>query len=290
MSYSNFNNAYQNINHKLLETFDGITSEDLNTQLDYRNVPIHQELNNIKELIRNPSLNNRSSTMLDLNGNYMPNQNGNYMPNQNGNYMPNQNGNSQNLNGTSIQNLNPTTQNTMQNTMTNTTQNTMQNTMTNTTQNLNDNKLTHRDCILLYLEPSNLKNPIMPIVLRHISNCSLCQNEIKNINESCEEFKLEHEVKTIEPEIKTVEPEIKTVESNNKINISISELEVLLKNVINKEKKSDEYENINQIFKALEDKKNESKPFLIELNFLNITICILIILIIIDIILRIKLK
>ncbi len=276
MSYSDFNNAYQNINHKLLETFDGITSEDLNTQLDYRNVPIHQELNNIKELIRNPSINNRSSSMLDLNGNYMPNQNDN----------------SQNLNGTSIQNLNPTTQNTllntMQNTMLNTKQNTMlnttqntipnttQNTMPNTTQNLNDTKLTHRDCILLYLEPSNLKNPIMPIVLRHISNCSLCQNEIKNMNESCEEFK--------------VEPEVKTIESDNKINISIGELEVLLKNVINKEKKSDEYENINQIFKALENKKNESKPFLVELNFLNITICILIILIIIDIILRIKLK
>jgi hypothetical protein len=284
MSYSDFNNAYQNINHKLLETFDGITSEDLNTQLDYRKVPIHQELNNIKELIRNPSINNCSSTMLDLNGNYMPNLNDN----------------SQNLNGTSIQNLNlttqntiknttqntikNTTQNTIKNTTQNTTQNTIKNTTQNTTQNLNNNKLTHRDCILLYLEPSNLKNQIMPIVLRHISNCSLCQNEIKNINESCKE------VKIIESEVKPIESEVKTIESDNKINITISELEVLLKNVINKEKKSDEYENINQIFKALENKKNESKPFLVELNFLNITIFILIILIIIDIILRLKLK
>lgn len=98
MSYSDFNNAYQNMNHKLLETFDGITNEDL----DYSKNDIPINYNNIKQ---------------DLNGTFL--------------------------------------------------------------NNLNNNKLTHRECINLYLNPNNLKNPKIEVVLKHLSNCSLCQNEIK---------------------------------------------------------------------------------------------------------------
>lgn len=50
-----------------------------------------------------------------------------------------------------------------------------------------------------------------------------------------------------------VETEIET--ENQVVNISINQLEVLLKNIINQEKKNDEYDNFNRILKSLEEKK-----------------------------------
>lgn len=232
MSYSDFNNAYQNINHKLLETFDGITTEDLNTNtmpLDYTKVPINY-INNKQE----------------------------------------------ELNGTSLRNLN------------------------DTSRNSDNNKLTHRECIELYLDPVNLKNPNINIILRHLSNCSLCQNEIKRMNEL---FEHDEEHKNITnhnmvnndlnnkmiSQMTTLNQTNKNLESENKISLSTNELETLLKNVLNKEKKFDEYDNFNRILKALED-KNDTKPFSIEINFINVIICLFIILLIIDIILRFKFR
>jgi hypothetical protein len=232
MSYSDFNNAYQNINHKLVETFDGITTEDLNennTQFDYSKVPI------------------------------------NYIKSE------------EELNGTTLLNL-------------------------------NNNKLTHRICIQLYKDPTNLNNPNMPIVLKHISNCSLCQNEIKKKSETYENLESTEQKKNNYTNINNSNiqdynqiSQVSTLnQSNNiekfenvsRINLTINELETLLKNVINTDKKNvvsseknDEYDNINKILKTLENKK---KPLSIEVNFLNIMICLLIILLIIDIILRIK--
>jgi hypothetical protein len=229
MSYSDFNNAYQNMNHKLLETFDGITDEDLNYSKD--DIPINYN-NNIK----------------------------------------------QDLNGTTLNNL-------------------------------NNNKLTHRECINLYLNPNNLKNPKIEVVLKHLSNCSLCQNEIKKINESLELLDQDNQqhnisnlsilnnnnikhkdnilsqITKVNQSNSVVEAEIET--ENKVVNISINQLEILLKNIINQEKKNDEYDNFNRILKSLE-KKTETKPLSIEINFVNIIICLLIILLIIDIIIRIK--
>ena len=246
MSYSDFNNAYQNINHKLLETFDGITTEDLNTNtmpLDYTKVPINY-INNKQEELNGTSLINLNNT-------------------------------SRNLNDTS-RNLN------------------------DTSRNSDNNKLTHRECIELYLDPVNLKNPNINIILRHLSNCSLCQNEIKRMNEL---FEHDEEHKNITnhnmvnndlnnkmiSQMTTLNQTNKNLESENKISLSTNELETLLKNVINKEKKVDEYDNFNRILKALED-KNDTKPFSIEINFLNVIICLFIILLIIDIILRFKFR
>lgn len=235
MSYSDFNNAYQNMNHKLLETFDGITNEDL----DYSKNDIPINYNNIKQ---------------DLNGTFL--------------------------------------------------------------NNLNNNKLTHRECINLYLNPNNLKNPKIEVVLKHLSNCSLCQNEIKKINESLELLDQDNQqnqqnqqpnisnlsilnnnnikhkdnilsqITKVNQSNSVVETEIET--ENQVVNISINQLEVLLKNIINQEKKNDEYDNFNRILKSLEEKKNKTKPLSIEINFVNIIICLLIILLIIDIIIRIK--
>ena len=227
MSYSDFNNAYQNMNHKLLETFDGITDEDLNYSKD--DIPINY--NNNKK---------------------------------------------QDLNGTTLNNL-------------------------------NNNKLTHRECINLYLNPNNLKNPNIEVVLKHLSNCSLCQNEIKKINESLElldQDNQQHNISNLSilnnnnikhkdnilSQITKVNQSNSVVEAeteNKVVNISINQLEILLKNIINQEKKNDEYDNFNRILKSLE-KKNETKPLSIEINFVNIIICLLIILLIIDIIIRIK--
>lgn len=224
MSYSDFNNAYQNINNnKLAETFDGITAEDLNendTQFDYTKLPTK------------------------------------YVKNEN------------ELNGTTLQNL-------------------------------NNKKLTHRMCIQLYMDPINLNNPNMPVVLKHISNCSLCHNEIKKKSENCENFESIEPKKNNHNNISNIEDynkisqtstinqsnNIEKFENIGRINLSINELETLLKNVVHSEKKNDEYENINKILKSLENKK---KPLLIEVNFLNIMICLLLILLIVDIILRIK--
>jgi hypothetical protein len=239
MSYSDFNNAYQNINHKLLETFDGITTEDLNTNtmpLDYTKVPINY-INNKQE----------------------------------------------ELNGTSLRNLNDTSRN-----------------LNDTSRNSDNNKLTHRECIELYLDPVNLKNPNINIILRHLSNCSLCQNEIKRMNEL---FEHDEEHKNMinqnmvnndlnnkmVSQMTTLNQTNKNLESENKISLSTNELETLLKNVLNKEKKVDEYDNFNRILKALED-KNDIKPFSIEINFINVIICLFIILLIIDIILRFKFR
>jgi len=219
MSYSGFNNAYQNINQKLLETFDGITAEDLNennTQFDYSKVPI------------------------------------NYIKSE------------EELKGTTLQNLN--------------------------------NKLTHRICIQLYLDPTNLNNPNMPIVFKHISSCSLCQNEINkkcqpSTNLEVEQHKnnymnIQDNNKVLQASsINQSNKNIEKFENVGRINLTVNELETLLRSVINNEKKNDEYENINKIFKSLENKKN---PMSIEINFLNIMICLLLILLIIDIILRIK--
>ena len=217
MSYSDFNNAYQNMNHKLLETFDGITNEDL----DYSKNDIPINYNNIKQ---------------DLNGTFL--------------------------------------------------------------NNLNNNKLTHRECINLYLNPNNLKNPKIEVVLKHLSNCSLCQNEIKKINESLELLDQDNQqnqqnqqpnisnlsilnnnnikhkdnilsqITKVNQSNSVVETEIET--ENQVVNISINQLEVLLKNIINQEKKNDEYDNFNRILKSLEEKKNKTKPLSIEINFVNI--------------------
>jgi hypothetical protein len=212
MSYSDFNNAYFDMNHKLLETFDGVYSEDINYNKN------NEQTNN--------------------------------------------------LNGTSINDLNTTPTKNLNNTLNN--------------NNLKNDKLTHRECINLYFNPDYLKNPKNDIVFKHLTKCTLCQNEInKKINQY-------NNLNLNNNNLSNTNPKTE----NKNIILSISELELLLKNILNNERNYyqnyNEINNFNKIFKLLEEKNLEKKPLSIEINFINIIICLLIILLIIDIILRLK--
>ena len=254
MSYCDFNNAFKNMNDKFLETFDGITSEDL-----------YSDDQNIK--------NNMSPNYVDSEENKVI------------------------LNGTSVKNLD------------------------------NSNKLTHRECIHLYLNPNNTNNSNFQIAHRHISNCSLCQNEIKKINDLHQkdisnDLKKNTSSTTQTNQLNQVNQlnqanqlnqlnhlnqlshlsqanqlsqvnnlnQANQPNSNNVVCLSINDLETLFKNINEKNKQNDNYEHFNRMINTLENKRynNSNKPLCIELNFINIAICLLIILLLIDIILRIK--
>ena len=245
MSYCDFNNAFKNMNDKFLETFDGITSEDL-----------YSDDQNIK--------NNMSPNYVDSEENKVI------------------------LNGTSIKNLD------------------------------NSNKLTHRECIHLYLNPNNTNNSNFQIAHRHISNCSLCQNEIKKINDLHQidisnDLKKNNSLTTQTNQLSQTNQlnhlnqtnqlnhlnqanqlnhlnQLNHTNSNNVVCLSINDLETLFKNINEKNKQNDNYEHFDRMINTLENKRynNSNKPLCIELNFINIAICLLIILLLIDIILRIK--
>ena len=74
----------------------------------------------------------------------------------------------------------------------------------------------------------------------------------------------------------------------------MSELEILLKNITERTSNDDKYENFSRIIQKLDETEQKindnerNKPLCIELNFMNIAICLLIILLLIDIVLRLK--
>lgn len=255
MSYCDFNNAFKNMNDKFLETFDGITSEDLYFD--------HQNIINSTPAVYAESEQNEQNKI--------------------------------NLNGTSIQNLS------------------------------NSNKLTHRECIYIYLNPNNSN---YQIAQKHVANCSLCQNEIKKINDLHQKdisndlyqkdisnnLKKNNTSLTTQPNQPNHQNQPNQLNHQNQLNqqnqinnrnqinnsndttnnnvvcLSINDLEILFKNINEKNKQNDNYEHFNRVINTLENKKydNSNKPLCIEINFINIAICLLIIFLLIDIILRIK--
>ena len=233
MSYCNFNNAFQNINNKFLETFDGITSEDLYFEDKNQNNNKYQNL-----------INSEEDKII--------------------------------LNGTSINNLSDNPK-------------------------LNNNpKLTHRECIHHYLNPYNLKNPNYQVAIKHINNCHLCKNEINKIkNESFElvntstqlnQVSVSNVSSTNQSNTSNQSNNTSSNNSNNTVTLSINDLEILLKNITEKNKQNDNHEHFSRMYNTFENQKyfDSNKPFCIEINFLNIAVCLLIILLLIDIVLRIK--
>jgi len=244
MSYCDFNNAFKNVNDKFLETFDGITSEDLSLNVVNSEDFSFYGQNGKKRIPSNITRNN------------------------------------QNLNGTSIQNL----------------------TNTNKNNNLNNNKLTHRECIHLYLNPNDNKNPNYELAHRHIMICSLCKNEInKKVQESFEVVDSNYTQVITNPKVvdktsiaqnisasNTTSTNQSNVNSENKVvSLSMQELEVILKNITDRTSNDNKTEHFTRIIQKLDDNER-NKPLCIELNFMNIAICLLIILLLIDIVLRLK--
>ena len=270
MSYCDFNNAFKNMDHKFLETFDGINSEDLS----FNGITSEDSLFENQDVINSMrSYNARSED---------------------------------NLNGTSIQHLN-------------------NNNSCNSNKNINsnNNKLTHRECIHLYLNPIDNKNPNYQLAQRHITICTLCQNEInKKVQESFQTVNSDNIpvntlvntpvntpvntlvntlVNTNSNKIVERNSVIQDVNASNRtftnqsnintenkvVSLSMNELEILLKNITERTNNNDKYENFSKIIQKLDD-NDRNKPLCIELNFMNIAICLLIILLLIDIVLRLK--
>ena len=269
MSYCDFNNAFKNVNDKFLETFDGITSEDL-------------------------SFNDVNSENL-----FFDDQNGKNR------IQSNITRSEENLNGTSIQYLKNNSCNSNKNINTN------KNINSNKNINLNNNKLTHRECIHLYLNPIDNKNPNYQLAQKHITICTLCQNEInKKVQESFETVNLDNipvntpvntptntpvntlvnrssVIQDVNASNRTFTNQSNVNTENKVVSLSMSELEVLLKNITEKTSNNDKYENFSRMIQKLDDNER-NKPLCIELNFMNIAICLLIILLLIDIVLRLK--
>jgi hypothetical protein len=298
MSYCDFNNAFKNMNDKFLQTFDGITSEDL----------LFNKVNSEDFSFDDKQVQNRVQSNITRSGEY--------------------------LNGTSIQQLNNINKN--------------NNFYSNRNVNLNNNKLTHRQCIYLYLNPINNNNPNYQIANRHIAICSICQNEINKkvkesfqmvnsndnlsstqditnaavldntntvvqdktntvvqgktntvvqdkTNTSIQDVNVANRTSAIQSNVNSVSTQSKvnsvSAQSNgnpeNKVvSLSMSELDVLLKNITDRSS-NDRYENFSRIMQRF-DENEQNKPLCIELNFMNIAICLLIILLLIDIVLRLK--
>ena len=282
MSYCDFNNAFKNMNDKFLQTFDGVTSEDL----------LFNKVNSEDFSFDDKQVQNRVQSNITRSGEY--------------------------LNGTSIQQLNNINKN--------------NNFYSNRNVNLNNNKLTHRQCIYLYLNPINNNNPNYQIANRHIAICSICQNEINKkvkesfqmvnsndnvsstqditnaavldntntvvqdkTNTSIQDINVANRTSAIQSNVNSVSTQSKvnsvSAQSNgnpeNKVvSLSMSELDVLLKNITDRSS-NDRYENFSRIMQRL-DYNEQNKPLCIEINFMNIAICLLIILLLIDIVLRLK--
>jgi len=248
MSYCDFNNAFKNMNDKFLETFDGITSEDLSFNIVNSEDVSFDDKNAKNSIQSNITRNN------------------------------------ENLNGTSIHHLNNTNKN--------------NNCNSNNNINLNNNKLTHRECIHLYLNPNNNKNPNYELAHRHIIICSLCQNEInKKVQESFEMVNSDNPkvvdrtsvIQNVSASNKTFTDQSNVNSENKVVSLSMRDLEVLLKNITEKTTNDDKSEHFSRIMQKLDDNER-NKPLCIELNFMNIAICLLIILLLIDIVLRLKNK
>jgi len=264
MSYCDFNNAFKNMNEKFLETFDGITSEDLSFNVVNSEDFSFDDKNNIRSDVT------RNNIRSDVTRN---------------NIQPNIISNNENLYGTSIQHLTDKNTNYKNNSC---------NSNNNIT--LNNNKLTHRECIHLYLNPNDNKNPNYELAHRHIIICSLCQNEInKKVQESFEIVNSDNPkvvdktsvIQNVSASNQTFTNQSNVNSENKVVSLSMRDLEVLLKNITERTSEDDKSEHFSRIIKKLDDNER-NKPLCIELNFLNVAISLLIILLLIDIVLRLK--
>ena len=262
MSYCDFNNAFKNMNDKFLETFDGITSEDLSSNL-VNSEDFYFDDENVKNSMQSNNEENLYGTSIK------------HLKNNGTLQNINNNGTLQNINNNkNLQNI-------------------------NNNKNCNLNKLTHRECIYLYLNPNDNKNPNYELAHRHVIICSLCQNEInKKVKESFEIVNSDNTgtnmvvdrtylTQNINAANKTSTVQSNINTENKVVSLSMHELEVLLKNITDRTNNNDKTEHFSRIIQKL-DENERNKPLCLELNFMNIAICLLIILLLIDIVLRLK--
>ena len=183
--------------------------------------------------------------------------------------------------------------------------------------NLTDNKklkcLTHKDCVLIYLNPNITSKNKYTNAMKHIKHCSTCQNEItkNNINDNSSlnssNSILKKSEKVIKPE-KVIEnysiPEKKIIiNKNDEYKKMIQdEKNLKYKNLMLETSMSKYLENIDER-KKLNDNINKILSLLAENNtkinnnqikgysdntFLYVCLFVVIILLVIDIVLKIK--
>jgi|SaaInlStandDraft_5_1057022.scaffolds.fasta_scaffold09201_3 hypothetical protein len=183
--------------------------------------------------------------------------------------------------------------------------------------NLTDNKklkcLTHKDCVLIYLNPNITSKNKYTNAMKHIKHCSTCQNEItkNNINDNSSlnssNSILKKSEKVIKPE-KVIEnysiPEKKIIINKNDEYKKMIQDEKNLKyqNLMLETSMSKYLENIDER-KKLNDNINKILSLLAENNtkinnnqikgysdntFLYVCLFVVIILLVIDIVLKIK--
>jgi len=183
--------------------------------------------------------------------------------------------------------------------------------------NLTDNKklkcLTHKDCVLIYLNPNITSKNKYTNAMKHIKHCSTCQNEItkNNINDNSSlnssNSILKKSEKVIKPE-KVIEnysiPEKKIIINKNdeykkmiqdEKNLKYQNLMLettmskYLENIDERKKLND---NINKILSLLAENNtkinnNQIKGYS-DNTFLYVCLFVVIILLVIDIVLKIK--
>lgn len=185
-------------------------------------------------------------------------------------------------------------------------------------------KLTHKDCLLLYLNPNIGSNNKLDIAIKHVKNCDTCKKELSknkindNISLSDSQInkkKMEKENKTIQtfsnilPTNQTATPISPQIVNNDDYKqILLDEKNIKYQNMLientmskfleNNDEKKKLNDNIEKILQYLLKKDIQENSILpkyinppnVQSDFTVIYVCliILIILIIIDIVLRLK--
>ena len=274
MSYCELNDAFKNMNYKLIETFDGVTSEDIpfinqekknSMRTDYTNSEEEQTVSNnlngtYLSNLQNIKLTHRECINFYLNP--PPNNNPNFQ--QAMKHLQNCNLCKEEIykNIKKINNKNNINKNIIND--------------NNKLSNINSNEL---EFLLKKYVEEDKNNKIVNYnnknELTLENNLSYNNNKLSNINSNELEFLLKKYAEE---------------DKNNKIQNMLFETKLSKYFETNQEKKEIN-DNLNKIYNILNygmKKDNDKKPLSIEINYISIGISILIILLIIDIILRIK--
>ena len=163
--------------------------------------------------------------------------------------------------------------------------------------------LTHRDCINIYNNPEFFTDKDISNALKHITKCNMCKNEIKSkeIHYSEDNTKINNVHNEPAKNTESTENHLHNQVENEQIknNYNNTDLQNFISKYINdieeKKKLNSKIDKILDLISSNTNNTNNTNNInntlsygFIEINYLNIGIIIIILLLIIDIILRIK--
>lgn len=159
---------------------------------------------------------------------------------------------------------------------------------------LNQKKLTHRECIQLYYNP-NINSDDYDTALKHITKCPLCKDKITNDKKIVANNNNEKKININNNSDKNnYNNEQNNSIDKNKYNEMIiqSTIQKYIENIDEKKELNDKinkiYDLLNQPQKSNYDTSVTKNNYTIELNYITVGITIIILLLLIDIIIRIK--